>query len=290
MPKQTAQDIINQLAYRDTPYEEEEDPDFAEVEQRFQTAQYYKLLLKESLFSDDSAAAQQVEGELRQFIRTRIKVLLGLEGVRVNVVERDPVFSADEILALKELASRLLGGAYAPEPAKAPSGPVEQSKGETPPQTPPATPKRPGPKPGAKYAPRKPSLRKVEVPQELQDTNAAPAVKPQAKSTAKSSKATDTSAIEELGTNPKNNARRVKQNGRILEEAIDPEDGAVLLNDEGMVIWKDITPPAAPGDGFIPMPANNAFEALGMQDAMATQQRLTDPKNQLADVVAGLLR
>src|SRR4051812_27327821 len=104
MAKQTAQDIIDQLAYRDTPYEEEEDPDFAEVEQRFATAQYYKLLLKESLFSDDSAPAQQVEGELRQFIRTRIKVLLGLEGPRVNVVERDPVFSGDEIIALKELA------------------------------------------------------------------------------------------------------------------------------------------------------------------------------------------
>ncbi len=152
MAKQTAQDVIDQLAYRDPGFSDPEDPSDEEVDQRLATAQYYKLLVKQDLFDDASGPAQQVQDEIREFIRARIKVLLGLAAPQLNVVERDPVFSADEILALKELASRLLGGAFQkPEqPSTAPVSPVVTSKPETPAQPTLVEKKRPGPKPGAK--------------------------------------------------------------------------------------------------------------------------------------------
>jgi hypothetical protein len=305
MPKQTAQDIIDQLAYRDVGFSDE-DPDFGEVEQRLQTAQYYKLLLKQDLFDDGSESGDQVQEEVREFIRARIKVLLGIEAARVNVIERDPVFSADEITALKELAHRLLAaseGLVAKEPAKAPASPVETPKAETKPQAAPTDKKRPGPKPGTKYGPRKPSLRKVEVPAELREETEAPVRAVQARPAAAAKAKPGTPVPGELGSeeavelesNPRTGARRIRKNGKVLEQAIDPIDGAILENEHGGEIWLDVTPPARPASGFVPMPTASSqpgapMEQLGMQEVMNTQQRLSDPKNPLSDTISQLLR
>jgi hypothetical protein len=303
MAKQTAQDIIDQLAHRETPTCYDEDPEFDEVEQRLQTAQYYKLLLREALFGDDqSPAAAQVEAELREFVRTRVKVLLGMEGPKVNVIERDPVFNADEITALKELAHRLLAASEdLGKPQKAPSSPVEAPKAEVRPVEVQADKKRPGPKPGAKYGPRKPSLRQVSVPEDLRSqeapstpARAAPAAPPKAKPFTKApAPGSETDSVEELPPNPNSGARRIRKNGKILQQAIDPNDGAILENEHGGEIWLDITPQVRPSTGFVPMPQASSqpgspFEQLGMQDAMNTQSRVSN--GPLSDTINEVLR
>jgi hypothetical protein len=94
--------------------------------------------------------------------------------------------------------------------------------------------------------------------------------------------------------NPGTGARRIrKQLGRILEQAVDPNDGAILMNEKGMDIWRDITPPTKPGEGFVPMPMASSqpgapMEQLGMQEVINNQQRVAN--GPLSDTIAAVLR
>src|SRR5437016_108827 len=58
---------------------EQIDEVMSEAEKRFEVAQYYKLLLRDSLFQNSSEAADIVEAEIRTFIKERLSVLLGVK-------------------------------------------------------------------------------------------------------------------------------------------------------------------------------------------------------------------
>jgi len=72
----------------------------SEVEQRLQRAQYYRTVLSEWLFTDDySQSAQEVMGEIREFITQRLNVLLG-----VTPENQALMFTEQEVMALKRVA------------------------------------------------------------------------------------------------------------------------------------------------------------------------------------------
>ena len=77
-----------------------------EVEKRFETAMYYRTLLKGSLFNETTEASRIVEDEARAFFKERLEVLLGIRTPKPLAAE--PIFSKDEVAALKAVAKRLI--------------------------------------------------------------------------------------------------------------------------------------------------------------------------------------
>jgi len=100
----------------------------SEVEKRLERAQYYNLILKDTLFDDDSESARVVEEELREFVRSRLGVLLGLKHEPRKEPPKPPPFDEDEIQALKAMAARVLKKpailAPKPEPTRAAAPPT----------------------------------------------------------------------------------------------------------------------------------------------------------------------
>lgn len=133
----------------------------SEVEKRLELAKYYRLLLDDALFEGASAAARQVEEEIRGFVQERLRVLLNIEGGGTKSVEQQ--FSKEEALVLKAVAKNLLNRAGAPKVRKAPV--------EAPPPQPQPTPEpvtivvREQPE-----APKRPHIkrRKVDEPEQLE--------------------------------------------------------------------------------------------------------------------------
>lgn len=101
---QESSNVDEVLSSMDTS--EEVDEHFSEVEKRLETAQYYRMLLNDTLFSNASEAARVVEREIRDFVRTRLHVLLGLKN-EVSPVKS--MFSDEEVAALKALAAKVMG-------------------------------------------------------------------------------------------------------------------------------------------------------------------------------------
>lgn len=89
--------------------EETNDPTLMDVDLRLETADFYRAILKHEFFDGTSQAANLVEDEIRNFIRGRLEVLLG---IRSPQAEADTVpqseFTPEEIQALKALASKVL--------------------------------------------------------------------------------------------------------------------------------------------------------------------------------------
>ena len=64
------------------PIEEEQEADLSQVDARLEVAMYYRELLRTELFSDTCSAARFVSGEIRDFAKSRLSVLMGVtEGV-----------------------------------------------------------------------------------------------------------------------------------------------------------------------------------------------------------------
>lgn len=76
----------------------------SEVEARLEMAQYYRLVLNETLFEDapNPAVAERVEEEIRGFIKTRMQVLVGVGEQAPAKAQR--IFSDAEIQALRTIA------------------------------------------------------------------------------------------------------------------------------------------------------------------------------------------
>lgn len=75
------------------------------VERRLAVAQYYRLVLDNSLFAGDtSPEAQQVDREVRGFVRDRMKVLMGVQPEKV-AKPAEEVFSTLEVSILKQIAA-----------------------------------------------------------------------------------------------------------------------------------------------------------------------------------------
>lgn len=94
-------------------YEEEGDADgdygvMDEVDARLEMANYYKLFLNGSVFSDSDSnpVAQAVETEFRAFAKDRLGVLLGMKAPEAKQVALP--FNADEIKILKMWVEEIL--------------------------------------------------------------------------------------------------------------------------------------------------------------------------------------
>lgn len=89
--------------------EEQFDSQLSEVEKRLARAQYYHALLNQEIFEGDhSEAAQVIVEEIRQFIRGRLGVLLGVSAEVPAQKPAKPVFEEDEAQILRQLARKLL--------------------------------------------------------------------------------------------------------------------------------------------------------------------------------------
>jgi hypothetical protein len=108
------------------------DDQMSDVEKRLEIASYYRLLLRENLFDNDSEAGATVLKEVRGFIKDRLQVLLGLKAEKVAVVApAQKLFSDDQLQALKALANKVLKKPDLVAPAaEAPKAPgIRQVKG-----------------------------------------------------------------------------------------------------------------------------------------------------------------
>lgn len=81
------------------------DDQMSEVEKRLEMAQYYRMILNDTIFSDPSNVeiADRVEGEIREFVRGRMSLLVGV-GEAPKKTEVVSPFSPAEELALRTIA------------------------------------------------------------------------------------------------------------------------------------------------------------------------------------------
>jgi hypothetical protein len=86
--------------YQDVAEIEDIDNFMSEAEKRFEVAQYYKLLLQDSLFDVQTEASVRVENEVRAFVRESLNVLLGVKEQK----QRQSEFSVEQVAILKEFA------------------------------------------------------------------------------------------------------------------------------------------------------------------------------------------
>jgi hypothetical protein len=268
------------------------DPQFVEAEERIRTAQYYRLLLEDSFFSDRSPTARKVEKEIRTFVRQRMEVLLGM---RVEATAAESPFSPEQVEALKFVANRVIEKPSVADAPKA-AAPRKEGKLMSSLQVAPAPAPAPAPQRQVPAAPPTPALKKTAVPESLRDKRTAPAAaapgkKPPAKKNDGSVKIVNKEGqvseepVETLPPNPKNGAPRIRRNGKILERAVNPDDpDSIPVNAHGGEIWLDITPQTRSSSAMpIPMPPASQMEAIGMQQAVEAIGRVG--QGQLADVV-----
>lgn len=80
------------------------DDQMSEVEKRLEVAKYYRLVLDDTIFNDppNVEVADQVENEIREFVRGRMSQLVGVSEEKKAKVES--VFSEEEITALRTIA------------------------------------------------------------------------------------------------------------------------------------------------------------------------------------------
>lgn len=125
----TAAEVVEGL-FAPAPEPESEDEETGEseldaqmlaVDQQLQQAQYYRLMLNDSFFDDDSPIARRVDKEIRTFVRGRLGVLMGVKQAPAQPVA--PVradFTPAQVGALQQLADKVLGMASKPAPAAPP--------------------------------------------------------------------------------------------------------------------------------------------------------------------------
>lgn len=166
----------NVTAVLDALDDDEIDDDQLEedVETRLEAAVYLKSLLKGDLFmGDNSAAARIVTRLVRDFVRTKIKHLLGMEQEKIAEAAAPFPFSPEEVAALKMIVTKVI---HRPQMSSEPQlrtverttlptaptvvsrqvsePPLRQPKPEAP-KAPKAKPKATPPAPAAKKQPRK---------------------------------------------------------------------------------------------------------------------------------------
>ncbi len=129
---------------------EEIDEVMSEAEKRFEVAQYYKLLLQDSLFQNQTAASERVESEIRAFIKERLGVLLGVKSAGNSTAG----FSPEQVSILTSFADL---GEDAPEMLKSLMGRIFKKMDKKP---------KVKEEPALRTVkePTKPALRKVEEP------------------------------------------------------------------------------------------------------------------------------
>lgn len=225
------------------PTEEDVDEQMSEVEKRLEMAQYYRLLLSDSLFDSPSSpeVAERVESEIRDFVRSRMSVLVGVGTEQ----KKSPQLMTDDeakllreianpevIRVIKELAAKLLKKPsimdFKPKPvaAEEPKPQPKVNKEPTLRRVPP----RPGARQGNRAAP--PPSAQAQQPIVIEGDQEVPVAKP--------------------------GQRQRKVFRKIVTE-------------DGKVIKQDVTPQAKPvGVQPIPTPRTKEQISLAMATASAT--------------------
>ena len=146
----------------------QDDADLTQVDERLEVAMYYRELLRNPLFNEDTPAAARVCAEVREFVKGRLGVLMGVapeDMARPLIQKVEPQFTDDEAARLKDilgrfgtddltalsmLASKVLKKPELVAPPKAPT--VRQAAAPAAPAPPPAPP-APAPAPAPRPAP-----------------------------------------------------------------------------------------------------------------------------------------
>lgn len=221
----------------------------AEVEFRLELAQYYRLVLSmDSFFSDSTGpAASVVDKEIRDFVRTRMSKLVGVEGN-----DTDGMFTPAEITALKSLASPAVFGALTAIAAKVTRKP---SLAES-------TPEPVAPTLKKATVPTKPSLRKVSAKAVISSTPTPPATP--AKPVAATAEKVD----------------GVKRVGKVVMAPMVDQSTGKTVEKEVVV---DLTPQARPTGSIQPIPFPTSSRQVEMMSQM-TASRLADANSRAVDV------
>lgn len=219
------------------PSEQDVDRQMSEVEARLEMAQYYRLLLQNELFGDkaDPEIASRVENEVRDFVRTRMSVLVG---VGAQPKKSQLVLSDDEMLVLRELAT--------PEIVKTLKALVSKLLKKPsimdPRPKPAATPSEPTLQP---VSVRGPSLRKVNPRQSMRPS-----------SSQQDQEVVDLNVAEQRPRPPVKGQRQKR-----LVRTITTEDGKTFK--------QDVTPQAKPV-GIQPLPTPRTKDQIEQQMAMVS--------------------
>lgn len=144
--------------------------ELSDVELRLEEANCYKALLHNPLFTNPSTVARNVEKRVREFIKSELKSLLGLEkNPIINAPTYKSPFSQEEEQVLKQLANKVLTKENKPNspvaapqvtPVAAPTMPMVNAISD--PTSPPAAPQA-QPKPKPKGRPPKKQTEYIEV-------------------------------------------------------------------------------------------------------------------------------
>jgi len=91
-------------AQQSFPSDDDVDEQMSEVEKRLEMAQYYRLLLNDSIFDNppNPEVAERVENEIRDFIRGRMSLLVGVGSEPKKTLQ---IISDGEATLLRELAN-----------------------------------------------------------------------------------------------------------------------------------------------------------------------------------------
>lgn len=221
-----------------------------EVDRRLEKAIYYREVLKTQLFEDTSQVAQDVNEEIREYVRNRLQILMGIKEeeshtpieLQFTQEEAEQIksllarFDTSELVVLKALATRFLKKPSLMEPAAKPEvKPVIHQVAQRPAKV----------EKAPVVVKQKARIKRVQSP-----AAATPAAAPAVKHTASTGK-TQVQIIERDG-------QKVVKVGRKLYKR--------AVNDEGKFYAKDIT--AVPRHPTaLPFPSSPE----SMQAAMADQ-------------------
>lgn len=213
------------------------DEQMQDVEKRLEIAACYRALLNDTMFSKQSTASRVVEKRMRDFIRSELKVLLGVQRAAAPV---ESTFSEEQVDVLKRIADKVIGKPTLTEAPqlrrRAVAAPPPPKKAET---TAPQLRQRPAPAP--KTAPRK----------EEPPTQPAPKQR-------KGRKQVDPSSL------PKGAV--VTGTGRIKRQYLNGSTGAVIAT-------QDLTPQAM-NPNRLPMPTGDALTAVTERQAAESVSKL----------------
>lgn len=147
------------------------DDQMSEVEKRLEMAQYYRLVLNDTIFNDppNVEIADRVEGEIREFVRGRMSLLVGVGEEKAEVLSP---FSDAETLALRTIAQpevvaalKALAAKVLKKPAILDAKPLKPA---------PAQPPKPAREPSLKKIVRTPTASQSEPSRQQAPAPAAP--------------------------------------------------------------------------------------------------------------------
>lgn len=234
--------------------EEEIDEVMSEAEKRFEVAQYYKLLLRDNLFQNQTEASEKVEQEIRAFIKERLSVLLGVKAAHNTT----SAFTPEQVQVLEQFANL---GEEAPKMIESLMGRIAKKMVKPP------KPVKEEPAIRTVKEPAKPALRKVEEPR-LRGAPAKPETQPQQ---APKPRGRRPKILDSIDPKYKDDPTLMVDGNKVFVQNRTPAGELLWEKIDGVVrpVYKDITPVAKPvgSNQPLPMPDDRALESITERQA-----------------------